>query len=77
MNNPFVEQQAELWARRVLAEKVARRRVASMYEVALGRLPTAEEMADALAFVGAGDDVRAWADLGHALFNVKEFIFVH
>jgi len=77
MNNPFVEQQAESWARHVLPEKDARKRVALMYEAALGRLPSAEEMADALGFVGVGDDVRAWADLAHALFNVKEFIFVH
>jgi hypothetical protein len=77
MNNPFVEQQAELWARHVLQEKDARKRVSSMYEAALGRLPSAEETADALGFVGAGDDVRIWAELAHAIFNVKEFIFVH
>jgi hypothetical protein len=77
MNNPFVEQQAELWARRVLSEKNAGKRVASMYETAFGRLPNREELADALAFVGDADELRAWADLGHALFNVKEFIFVH
>jgi hypothetical protein len=77
MNNPFVEQQAELWARRVLAEKDSRKRVAGMYETALGRLPSAEEMSDAMEFVGAEDDARVWADLGQALFNVKEFIFIH
>jgi Protein of unknown function (DUF1553) len=76
MNNPFVEQQAELWARRVLSEKDASKRVTSMYEAAFGRLPNREELADSLAFVGDADDVRAWADLGHALFNVKEFLFL-
>jgi hypothetical protein len=77
MNNPFVEQQAGLWARHVRQEKDARKRVASMYEAALGRLPSVEETADALAFVGGGDDECGWGDLAHALFNVKEFIFVH
>jgi hypothetical protein len=26
---------------------------------------------------GRQDDPAVWADLAHALFNVKEFIFVH
>jgi hypothetical protein len=25
----------------------------------------------------AADEVRAWADLAHVLFNVKEFIYVN
>jgi hypothetical protein len=75
MNNPFVEQQAELWARRVFAEKDSRKRVMAMYEAAVGRLPSDQEMDDALEFV-RGNDLRAWADFGHALFNVKEYIFV-
>jgi hypothetical protein len=55
-----------------------------MYEEALGRLPAEAEAADALAFLaeqarvyGRPDDVRAWTDLAHVLFNVKEFIFIN
>jgi hypothetical protein len=85
MNNPFVVQQAATWARRVLAERglTARQRVARMYVMAFGRPPTAAEADEALAFLGEqskqygqAEDVRAWADLGHVLVNVKEFIFV-
>ena len=71
---------------RVLAEEgvVPRERVVRMYVVAFGRPPTDEELADALAFLeeqgkqyGRADDARAWTDLCHVLFNVKEFIFVN
>jgi hypothetical protein len=86
MNNPFVVQQADLWAKRVLAEKdrTPERRIAGMYESAFGRPPTAVELADALKFLdeqgkqyGKGNEAKAWADLGHVLLNVKEFIFVN
>jgi hypothetical protein len=85
LNNPFVIQQAQLWSKRVLAEpnRTAEQRVTGMYVTAFGREPTREELADALAFLeeqskeyGKADDPRAWADLAHVLFNVKEFIFV-
>jgi hypothetical protein len=85
MNNPFVVQQAETWARRVLAEAGSpTERVARMYVAAFGRPPTDGETADALAFLEEqgrqyrrADDPRAWADLCHVLMNVKEFIFVN
>jgi mono/diheme cytochrome c family protein len=85
LNNPFVIQQADLWARRVLAEpgRTPDDRVARMYVAAFGRAPTAAERATALEFVaevsretGKSDDPKAWADLAHALFNAKEFIFI-
>ena len=76
LNNPFVIQQAELWARRALADPklTPDDRVTRMYLAAFGRAPTADERATATAF--AGDDPRAWAELAHALFNAKEFIFI-
>jgi hypothetical protein len=86
MNNPFVVQQAELWAKRVLAEpdRTPEQRIAGMYVSAFGREPTDAELADAVKFLdeqgkqyGKGNEARAWADLGHVLFNVKEFIFVN
>jgi hypothetical protein len=86
MNNPLVLQQAERWARRTLeaGQLTPQQRVDRMYEEALGRPPTAAEADDALAFVrdqarlyAAADEVRAWSDLAHVLFNVKEFIYVN
>jgi cytochrome c553 len=85
LNNPFVLQQAELWAKRALAEpnRTAAQRVAGMYEAALGRPPTAAESEAAVGFLkgqadeyGAADHPKAWADLAHVLFNAKEFILV-
>jgi hypothetical protein len=84
MNNPFVVEQARLWAARVLKmqDRSDRQRVLDMYVTALGRPPEDSEEQAALDFLGqatgssAANDPRAWADLAHVLFNVKEFIFV-
>ena len=86
MNNPFILQQAELWAKNILAGRQAtpRERVAGMYIAALGRPPSVTEQTDAIAFLaeqmrihGQPDDPRAWTDLAHVLFNLKEFVFVN
>jgi hypothetical protein len=84
MNNPFVVQQAEVWANRMLNEKSdPAERVRAMYVTAFGRPPTVFEITEALAFVenqsqqyAANDQLHPWADLAHVFFNVKEFIFV-
>jgi hypothetical protein len=82
LNNPFVLQQAEIWAQRTLAAPGnSEERVNAMYETAFGRRPTSEELDSALAFIAGqakdtGRQDRAWADLAHVLFNAKEFIFV-
>ncbi len=85
MNNPFVIQQAELWAKRVLAtpDRSTEQRVGAMYEAAFGRPPTKAELTAATDFVaeqakeyGKPDHPKAWTDLAHVLFNAKEFIFV-
>jgi hypothetical protein len=85
MNDPFVHQQAEVWAKRVLAEKgTTADRVRGMYESAFARPPTEEELRACLAFLdeqaqlnrSRADDVAAWASLAHVLFNAKEFIFL-
>ena len=59
-----------------------------MYERAFARPPSGAELEAALAFLrgqaaarGAEadapfEDARVWADLAHALFNSKEFIYV-
>ncbi len=86
MNDPFVVQAAERWAKRILAEpaKSAEERVDSLYRTAFARLPSESERRSALAFLqrqseryGASmDEPPAWADLCHVLINVKEFIFL-
>jgi hypothetical protein len=86
MNNPFVTEQAKLWGEQVVGNRDATvaERVTAMYETAFARLPNPNELADAVAFIEQQaarrgcepDDARVWSDLGHVLFNVKEFVFV-
>jgi hypothetical protein len=84
MNDPFVQQQAELWARRALARPGdERERITHMYLSAFGRAPTEDELAACRGFLrgqarpdGKANDA-AWANLAHVLFNAKEFIYLH
>jgi hypothetical protein len=85
MNDPFLIGQAKVWATRVRkdANVSATESVGTMYREAFGRSPSEYERASALAFLeeqagtyGKHDALRAWADLGHVLFNVKEFVVV-
>jgi hypothetical protein len=83
LNNPFVYQQAGVWAKSALAAPGdTDTRIERLYEAAFTRLPTAAErqaardfLADARHEYGT-DEQRKWTDLCHVLFNVKEFIFV-
>jgi hypothetical protein len=91
MNDPFVVQQAELWAKKVLAEpnRTPEQRIAAMYESAYGRAASDEEIAAALGFLqsqakeyglppdAVASDLRVWTDLAHVLVNAKEFIFLN
>ena len=53
MNDPFVKEQAEAWAQRVLsdADSTAKQRITNMYEQAFARPPSEHELADALEFL--------------------------
>ncbi len=91
MNDPFVVEQARVWARRLAAGPITapEARVREMYLAAFGRVPGAGESAQAVEFLQQQGtayglepekrlaDERVWADLGHVLFNVKEFIFIN
>ncbi len=92
LNDPFVIDQAKLWADRLLARPTSGSGIGAkrseilnqLYLNAFGRPPTDGETAAGLAFLdaqsrsyGADDDARAWADLCHVLINVKEFIYVN
>jgi hypothetical protein len=86
MNDPFVVQQAGQWAEDVGRDhdRSREQQIHWLYVTAFARPPSPNELREALAFVerqakqhgGADDDQRAWADLCHVLFNVKEFIFI-
>ncbi len=91
MNDPFVIEQARRWAQRALADgslKDPESRVTAMFREALGRQPSESERSEAVAFLReqgvrlglapskALDHEKTWADLAHALFNAKEFVFL-
>ena len=77
LNSPLVISQAELWGRR-LAERAAQpsETVRAMFLRALGRPPSPEELDRSLSYVGAAADAGPWADLAHAIFNLKEFLYI-
>ena len=85
MNDPFIVDQTRVWAKRLATVTDPAARVRQMYLAAFSRTPAEHELKDALAFVtaqsqalgAAPTDERAWADLGHVLFNVKEFIYLN
>jgi hypothetical protein len=86
MNNPFLLEQADLWARHLLAEKSlsTSERIERMYLRALGRRPAEVEISDIQAFLdgqgrvyGSAEDPRAWRDLCQVIFNLKEFIYIN
>ena len=90
MNDPFIMAQAQAWGERTVDKpaQTAEQRIVDLYLTAFGRPPVGEEVNRAAAFLdrqtenyglekdAAMTDPRVWADLCHALFMVKEFIFI-
>lgn len=87
MNDPFVIQQSQLWGKRVTRESKLQTtddRIRWMYESALSRLPTTDEQLAARRFIiersrqghKNADSALIWAELGHVIFNLKEFIYL-
>jgi cytochrome c553 len=80
MNNPHVRGAAHGFARKVLADaKITDEAAVKLaYKMALCREPTAEELADAVAFIKGktGDDRQtAVADFCQVLFCLNEFLY--
>ncbi len=80
MNDQFVESQAEFLAQRVLREATAEQQVKHMFRIALGRLPSSEQLEQAEQFVrdnaGVSDRASALTDLAHVIFNSSEFLHI-
>jgi hypothetical protein len=79
MNDPFIHEQAEAWARRCLAEGgTPQERLQRMYIAAFGRPAHEDECRRCMEFVEAqGGTPAAWTALAHALVNTKEFLYLH
>ncbi len=84
LNDPFVIEHATQWADAVIrVESDADARVRRMFQMALARPPSDEELAGSRAYLsdlvrehGDGKDNLVWRDFAQSLFNLKEFIYV-
>nr|MCS5631615.1 DUF1553 domain-containing protein [Pirellulaceae bacterium] len=90
MNDPFVIEQSQVWAKRLAAndKQTSVDRIDQMIREAFGRPATKIELADAGDFLeiqreqygiakeNLMTDIRLWADLGHVLINSKPFIYI-
>jgi len=83
LNDPFVLQQAGLLAKRALSQPGdGAARVRWLYFTALNRPATEAEVKRAETFIAQqttahdGDEPKAWRDLAHAVFNLKEFLYL-
>ena len=88
LNDPFVINQAEYWGSRLVERQDATvsQRVQHMFRMAVGRLPTAEEQTRFVEFLRELVDEQSekslltnklvWEDAAHAMFNLKELIYI-
>jgi hypothetical protein len=86
MNDAFVWDQARGWAQRLqMVSPDPLTRVRTAVREAWGREASAAEEQRLLRFLDdqarahgvPSDDERVWTDLCHALFNTKDFLFIH
>ncbi len=76
LNDPFVRREAELWGRRIAArDGTDEQRIAWMYEDAFAREPSPDEISRAREFLRRSE-TEPFRELAHALFNMKEFIYL-
>ncbi len=90
LNDPFVMEMAATWSNTVVAtaEDTVAARVNDMFTTAFARPPSAEETARFVDFASHCATLRGvpeeallssppvWQDVAHAIFNLKEFIYV-
>ena len=85
MNDEFVHQQARVWAERVLRELPLAgdtERLQAMLLASFGRPALSDELVactaalDEFRTLSPDDETQVWTDLGHSLWNAKEFLFI-
>ena len=86
LNDPFVIQQAQGWAKRLGEEPDLQVRLSQLYLEAFARTPSERERQAAVDFLQKQAEQRQlgadlahldlWSDLCHAMLNVKEFIYL-
>lgn len=87
LNDPFVRSQSDRWGTALAAQSAASAaaRIDTMFRAALGRSPDADERELWLNFVNdlardrPGDlleNPQIWQQVAHAMFNLKEFLYL-
>ncbi len=77
LNDPFVRNQARLFAERLRAEAAdAPAQIEQAYRIALGREPTSSERDLALQFLAAQSEDKGLIDFCHVLLGLNEFMYV-
>ncbi len=77
LNSPLVISLATMWGERLAAERQPpSETVRSMFLASLGRPPNPSELDSSLGYLGHNPTSANWADLAHAMFNLKEFLYV-
>jgi hypothetical protein len=90
LNDPFVIEMARVWSEQVLRDGAPspEKRAERMFTSALGRPPRPAETARLVELARSSAKLRglnadrlidcqpAWQDVDHAIFNLKEFIYV-
>lgn len=91
LNDPFVLAMAKHWSDRVLKDGALtpEARAKAMFATAMGRPPQDAELARVVKLASRSAELHGiapgvlmtcapvWQDVAHALFNLKEFIYVH
>ncbi len=76
LNSEFVQQQAEALAARLPASaSTPAEKIAALYRFALGRMPSARELALAQDFISQAPE-SPWKGLAQVLFSSNEFAFI-
>jgi hypothetical protein len=90
LNDPFVIEQAKFWAEQLVAadHESIKERIRSMFQRAFGRPPSEKEQQRFITLIRqlAGEthsreadllqNFSVWQDAAHAVFNVKELVYI-
>jgi hypothetical protein len=77
LNDPAVLQLAKRWSESMRAKNRSNEaNINEMFEAALGHPPTPREKTQALALLANSDHPEDLTPLAHAIFNLKEFIYL-
>lgn len=81
MNDPFVHQQSEKWAKKVIAySSDSNARLEIMFQQAFGRPPSGSEIEECSNFLRMfspdSPEAEKWTAIAHSLMNVKEFVWI-